>query len=66
MPFPAALAEMQTASSSIWTLVANSISYNDNHYAKCASISVKMCQSWNIIVTIQDIVNWNLVKNGFF
>ena len=42
MPIPKVLAqsEMQTALSRIWTRVANSISYNDNHYAKCASPSI--------------------------
>ena len=30
---------MQTASSRIWTLVDNSISYHDNHYTKCQYVT---------------------------
>ena len=30
--------ETQTASSRIWTWVADSISYDDNHYAKCTLV----------------------------
>ena len=43
IPFPRALAqiEMQTASSSIWTWITDSISYNDNPYPKCASYEDK-------------------------
>ena len=36
MPFPRALVQskMKTASSRIWTQIANFISYDNNHYAK--------------------------------
>ena len=43
-PFPIELApsETQTALFSVWTLVANSIFFDDNRYAMCSSnISVK-------------------------
>ena len=44
MPFPGALArsETQTASSKIWTPVAESISYHDNFYAKQTSITIAL------------------------
>ena len=32
---------MQTASSWIWTLVTNFISYRDNYYAKHSTVDVK-------------------------
>ena len=40
IPFQRVLAqsEMQTALSRIWTWVTDSISFNDNHYALCASL----------------------------
>ena len=41
MPFPRVLAwsKLQTALSRIWTWLADSISYDDNHYAKCMCIA---------------------------
>ena len=47
MPFPWALAqsEMQTASSKIWTWVADPIFSDDNHYTKSASNVVTLATS---------------------
>ena len=41
MPFPMILVqkEIQTTLSRIWTQVAESISYNDNSYARCTSLN---------------------------
>ena len=33
--FPNDISKMQTASSKIWSQVADPISYDENHYAKC-------------------------------
>ena len=43
MHFPKALAqsEIQTASTRIWTQVTDSISYDDNHYAKHTSYNMR-------------------------
>ena len=38
LPFSKAQSEIQTASSRIWILVADSISYNVNHYSKWTSV----------------------------
>ena len=39
--------EIQTTMSRIWTQVANPISYNDNHYAKCAFTHTIVCFAKN-------------------
>ena len=36
--------EMQTAFSRVWTWVSDSISYNDDHYAKCISLKLVWIQ----------------------
>ena len=53
IPFSKTLArrETQTASSRIWTLVEDSISYNDNRYATCAFTMCHQCL--NVIYEIE-------------
>ena len=48
---------MQTALSRFWTLVTNSISYNDNHYTKFL-FSQNIC----FIIEIWCVFLWNFSK----
>ena len=65
IPFPRVLVlyEMQLASSRIWTRIAVSISYNDNHYNTSTSIRIIWLEfeltCYNI--TVHDVKLWSRV-----
>ena len=73
MPFPSALVQSgkQTALSKIWTCVADSISYNDNCYTKCASMFKKYnTQTKSVFPDVNNLwgesTELDAVKSNFF
>ena len=71
MPFSRALAwnEMQKVSSRIWTLTADSISYDDNHFTKYTSFSKMLstslvATSFMVQFVKKDIVFSIIIGNG--
>ena len=68
IPFPRVLVpcEMQSVSSRIWTRVAVSISFNDNHYTTSTSICIKIASKsipWELFNPF--LAPWELLTNTY-